>query len=73
MAWGNRAFRVDRRLGTTQRDLLEISEWEAGEMEWKDDQVCIGWLGRLLGALLWHTVGNRGREPRRKGARPEVQ
>jgi len=61
MPWGSRAF--DGRLGATQKDLLKNFEWEVGETEWKDDQVCIGWLGGLLlGGSLSRPVGHWGRE-----------
>src|SRR5260221_14422218 len=49
MPCGSWAF--DGQLGATQKDLLELENfgWEIGETEWEDDQVCIGWLGRLVG------------------------
>ncbi len=49
MPCGSRAF--DGRLGATRKELLELENfgWEVGETEWEDDQVCIGWLGRLVG------------------------
>src|SRR5260221_11482134 len=54
MPCGSRAF--DGRLGATRKELLELENfgWEVGETEWEDDQVCIGWLGRLVGAPCWH-------------------
>ena len=42
-----------RRLGPSQKHLLENFEWEVGETKWKGDQVCIGWPGRLLGGSLF--------------------
>jgi len=66
MPWRNRAIRVDGRLVATQKYLLSNFEWEVRKTEWKDDHVCIGWLGRLLRGSLSHPVGHHVGESRRK-------
>src|SRR5260221_6958179 len=59
-----------RRLGPSQKHLLENFEWEVGETKWKGDQACIGWPDRLLTGSLSHPVGHPGRGSRRKRVRP---
>ncbi len=60
---------LDGRLGATRNELLELENfgWEIGETEWEDDQVCIGWLGRLVG------VRSRTLLVRRKSVRPGMR